>query len=124
MFKILSIGGGGIRCIIRQTRLAEIEKITSPPIAKLFDLIPGTSTGGIIALGLTKPNHEGKPEYRAQDIVELYEHYGHRIFHQSLWHQINTFNNLTGAKYPPEGVDRTLRHYFKTAYLKDVITDV
>ena len=49
--KILSIDGGGIRGIIPALLLSEIERQTQRPIAELFDLIAGTSTGGILALG-------------------------------------------------------------------------
>jgi predicted acylesterase/phospholipase RssA len=53
-FKILSLDGGGIRGVYTATILALIEKeITGgEPIADYFDTIAGTSTGGIIALGL------------------------------------------------------------------------
>ena len=50
MKKILSIDGGGIRGIIPATILSYIEDKTQKPIANCFDLIAGTSTGGIIAL--------------------------------------------------------------------------
>ncbi|HEY3086686.1 MAG TPA: patatin-like phospholipase family protein [Jatrophihabitantaceae bacterium] len=52
LVRVLSIDGGGMRGIIPAMILAEIERRTKRPIAKLFDLITGTSTGGIIALGL------------------------------------------------------------------------
>ena len=55
-FKLLSIDGGGVRGIIPAIILAEIEKRTGKRICELFDLIAGTSTGGILTLGLTKPN--------------------------------------------------------------------
>ena len=53
---ILSIDGGGIRGIIPARILELIEAKTGRPIASLFDMVAGTSTGGILALGLTKPN--------------------------------------------------------------------
>jgi patatin-like phospholipase/acyl hydrolase len=56
LIKVLSIDGGGIRGIIPAMVLAEIEKRTNKPISELFHLIAGTSTGGIITLGLTKPD--------------------------------------------------------------------
>lgn len=43
--KVISIDGGGIRGIIPAMVLAEIESRTGRPIAELFDLIAGTSTG-------------------------------------------------------------------------------
>ena len=55
LLKILSIDGGGIRGIIPAMVLARIEDLTGKPISELFDLIAGTSTGGILALGLTRP---------------------------------------------------------------------
>jgi hypothetical protein len=57
MIKILSIDGGGIRGIIPAVVLAEIERRTGRPIADLFDLIAGTSAGGILALGLSIPKN-------------------------------------------------------------------
>jgi patatin-like phospholipase/acyl hydrolase len=47
--KVLSIDGGGIRGLIPAVVLAEIERRTGRRIADLFDLIAGTSTGGILA---------------------------------------------------------------------------
>ncbi|MBD3883438.1 patatin-like phospholipase family protein [Phormidium tenue FACHB-886] len=83
-YKILSIDGGGIRGIIPAMMLAEIERRTSQPIAELFDMIAGTSTGGILALGLTKPgDHDfDQPQYSAKDLVELYRQEGQRIFRE------------------------------------------
>ena len=60
MKKILSIDGGGIRGIIPAAYLAEIEKRTGKPICTLFDLIAGTSTGGILAAALTVPDSRPK----------------------------------------------------------------
>ncbi len=86
-WRILSIDGGGIRGIIPAIILASIEERTGKPISELFDLIAGTSTGAILALGLTKPNASGKPEFTAQRIGELYEEEIPNIFRnpQSWW---------------------------------------
>ena len=53
--KILTIDGGGIRGLIPALVLAEIERRTGRPISSLFDLVAGTSTGAILACGLTRP---------------------------------------------------------------------
>jgi len=66
--KILSIEGGGIRGIIPAMILAEIERRTRKPVATLFDLIAGTSTGGILALGVTKP---GEAVYRTVQPIKM-----------------------------------------------------
>ncbi len=81
--KILSIDGGGIRGIIPAVILSAIEDMTGKKIADMFDLIAGTSTGGIVALGLTKPNANGQPQYAAKDLVALYEKEGENIFDNS-----------------------------------------
>ena len=67
LFTILSIDGGGIRGIIPAMILAEIERRTGRRIAEMFDLVAGTSTGGVLALGLTIPQDEKstRPKYRA-----------------------------------------------------------
>ena len=53
-FRILSIDGGGIRGILPLVFLAEMERVHlgGNSVARYFDLITGTSTGGIVALGL------------------------------------------------------------------------
>lgn len=55
-FRILSIDGGGICGILPASVLAELEGrfLDGAPISNYFDLIAGTSTGGIIALALGK----------------------------------------------------------------------
>lgn len=50
-FKILCIDGGGIKGIFSASVLAKYEEIYGVKMTDYFDLIAGTSTGGIIALG-------------------------------------------------------------------------
>ncbi|OKH21069.1 patatin [Hydrococcus rivularis NIES-593] len=124
LLKILSIDGGGIRGIISAIILAEIEKLTQKPISELFALIVGTSTGGILALGLTVPNAEGKPRYSAEDLIALYENEGGRIFSRSLWHKIRAAGNLLEEKYPSDGIKGVLAEYFGETRLKEALTEV
>ena len=79
---ILSIDGGGIRGIIPAMVLAEIETRTGKAVSQLFDLIGGTSTGGILALGLTMPRDDDntQPEYSALDMVDMYSKESDAIF--------------------------------------------
>ena len=73
ILKVLSIDGGGIRGVIPATILSEIENRTHARVAELFDLVAGTSTGGILACGLTIPGDGGRPRWRAEELVALYE---------------------------------------------------
>jgi patatin-like phospholipase/acyl hydrolase len=51
-FRILALDGGGIKGVFTAAFLSEIERMTGKRVADYFDLITGTSTGGIIAIGL------------------------------------------------------------------------
>ncbi len=122
--RILSIDGGGIRGVIPALILAEIESIARRPVAELFDLIAGTSTGGILALGLTKPGPSGKPQHSAADLVSLYEREGECIFRRSLLWRVASLDNLAAEKYPARGIESVLEEYFGKSRLKDTLTDV
>ncbi len=124
MINVLAIDGGGIRGIIPAMVLAEIERRTGRPVASLFDLVAGTSTGGILALGLTIPRACGASLYRAGEFVKLYEQQGCRIFSRSLLRRLLAVDNLTWKKYSSDGIEAVLREYFGDARLRDAVTDV
>ena len=72
-FQILSLVGGGIRGAFITSYLCELERRIGRPIAESFDLIAGTSTGGIIAAGLALG-------MSAEDMHNFYALYGKQIF--------------------------------------------
>jgi uncharacterized protein len=74
-FRILSLDGGGIRGVFPAAFLARLEEHLEHPIGRYFDLIAGTSTGGIIAIGLGLGLSAG-------DILKLYVEQGPAIFDQ------------------------------------------
>lgn len=122
---ILSIDGGGIRGMIPATFLEQLEARTGQPVFELFDYVAGTSTGGILALGLTRgAPGSGAGPLRAAELMALYENEGRHIFQRSLWHAVEAVGNLNGPKYPEDGVDRVLRRAFGAARLKDARTNV
>ena len=70
--RVLSIDGGGIRGIIPARILNELEQRTGKPASALFDIMAGTSTGGILVLGLTKPaGGTRRPAYSAAAMMEF-----------------------------------------------------
>lgn len=73
MKKILSIDGGGIKGVFPASVLATIEDSINDKISNYFDLIVGTSTGGIIALGLGLG-------LSAKEILDFYVNLGPRVF--------------------------------------------
>lgn len=72
-FQILSLSGGGYMGLYTASVLARIESQTGRPIAESFDLIAGTSVGGIIALGLSAGRS-------AAEIEKAFVDDGDRIF--------------------------------------------
>jgi predicted acylesterase/phospholipase RssA len=89
-----------------------------------FDLIAGTSTGGILALCLTKPDKDGKPKYKALDVFKLYEEEGKRIFNKSRWKSTISLGNLIDAKFPIEGIEEVLELYLGNTKLSEALTSV
>ncbi|MBA0608319.1 hypothetical protein Godav_020554 [Gossypium davidsonii] len=90
MVTVLSIDGGGIRGIIPSVLLASLEsklqELDGPNarIADYFDIVAGTSTGGLIATMLTAPNKDNgrQPLYEAKDITKFYLEHSPKIFPQ------------------------------------------
>ncbi|WP_168464803.1 patatin-like phospholipase family protein [Wolbachia endosymbiont of Ctenocephalides felis wCfeT] len=115
---ILSVDGGGIRGIIPAIILAEIEQRTGKPISEIFDLMAGTSTGGIVVAGLCKKDNTGNPQYSASDLVDLYKEYGPYIFKSSFLRR-SIFSWLNGAQYPYQNIENILHKYFGDATLAD-----
>jgi len=122
--KILSIDGGGIRGIIPAMVLDQIEQATHKKIYELFDLIAGTSTGGILALGLTRPDGAGSSKFKASDLIDLYESEGNTIFPHSFWRKVSTLGGLTDEKYPSDGIEGVLKKYFEESKLSEALTNV
>ena len=124
IIKILSIDGGGIRGIIPAVVLAEIEKRADKPIYKMFDLIAGTSTGGIITLGLNVPNKIGTAKYSAVDLVKLYEKNGGFIFNRSLKQEIRSLRSLIEEKYSQNPLEELLEKYFEKTMISEALTNI
>ena len=121
---VLALDGGGIRGIIPASILAEIERRTGSRIARLFDLIAGTSTGGILALGLAKPDGRGRPQFSAAELVSLYEREGRRIFDRSLWREVVALDNLLDERYDSAGLEQVLEQTFGSTRLSQATTEV
>jgi patatin-like phospholipase/acyl hydrolase len=121
---VLSVDGGGIRGVIPAMVLADLEERTGKHTADLFDLIAGTSTGGIIALALTVPGQDGKPRWTANDLVDLYLTEGPRIFHHSIGRMFESGLGLLDEKYDAGPLEQALRDYLGDAMVSQAVTDV
>jgi len=123
-YRVLAVDGGGIRGLIPAHVLEEIERRMERPIFELFDLVAGTSTGGILTLGLTKPDENGKPQYTASDMCNLYLTEGTTIFPHSLFQEVKTLHGVTDARYPAGPIERILASHFGDTMLSKALTEV
>ena len=114
-FKILSIDGGGIKGVFPAAILAYLEEncLGGQPIGDYFDLIAGTSTGGIIALGLGAG-------LAARSLLDLYVHEGHRVFppEQRLKGK-RLFRRLSRNRYDRTALDELLRETLGAITLRE-----
>jgi len=108
-FQILALDGGGIKGLFSAAVLAFLEEDLGINITDHFDLITGTSTGGIIAIGLglgMKP----------REIVEFYVSNGSEIFDSGC---LSSLRHLFKSKYQAEPLENALRECFKNRRLAD-----
>lgn len=98
-FRILSLDGGGIRGIVPAQVLVTLEKklqrASGNPdlrVADCFDLVAGTSTGGILACLHLCPQASSptRPRYSAEEALHFYLGRGPDIFERSIWERITT----------------------------------
>ncbi|WP_374444265.1 patatin-like phospholipase family protein [Epilithonimonas sp.] len=124
---ILSLDGGGIRGIISCIILRYLEELLQQkdhPDARLgdyFDMIAGSSTGGILASVLLCPDSNGKAKYSIKKAFELYTEKGEDIFNVSLWESLINPFGLFSKKISQENLERQLREFFGDTELKDFI---
>lgn len=91
MYHILSLDGGGLRGVLTAKILERLER-TMPGFLERVDMLAGTSTGGILALGLAAG-------LSPTQIGQLYKDQAARIFADSVWDDLRDLVKLTGADY-------------------------
>jgi patatin-like phospholipase/acyl hydrolase len=126
-FRILSIDGGGLRGLVPLLILKSIEEQTGKKIHELFDMIVGTSTGGIIAAGLTATEDGINPKLNVDKLIELYTTKGENIFPRSKNVFSKTFSKIKstfGPKYSADGLDKQLKEYFAETQLKNTLKPI
>ncbi len=111
-FSILSIDGGGVRGIFVAAVLDRLERDVGARIADHFDLVVGTSTGGIIALGLGAGLSPG-------EILEFYVQHMATIFPARRRHPLVLPLALLRSKYRPDGLQDVLQDVFGDGLLGD-----
>ncbi|XP_050384381.1 patatin-like protein 1 [Argentina anserina] len=126
---VLSIDGGGIRGIIPGTILSFLESKLQEldgeeaRIADYFDVIAGTSTGGLITTMLTAPDEKKRPLFKAKDIVPFYLEHCPRIFPQAS-RRIMRLCALIGPKYDGKYLRKMLRQILGARRLHETVTRI
>jgi patatin-like phospholipase/acyl hydrolase len=122
-FKILSLDGGGIRGIYTAHLLDHCMRAFGGqnPLASYFDMIAGTSTGGIVALGLGL-------EFPTSDIVSFYRDDGRKIFPpmpKTTWERARHFLRwMRGPALDHEQLEKALRRRFRDRLLGECSTRI
>jgi patatin-like phospholipase/acyl hydrolase len=117
--RVLAIDGGGIRGLIPAIVLTELERRAGRRTFELFDLIAGTSTGGILACALCAPD-----SLPASELVKLYEEEGPEIFDRSLFQRIKSAEGLLDEKYDDAALDRALERFLEHKRLGETVPDL
>ncbi|KAK9066224.1 hypothetical protein SSX86_013545 [Deinandra increscens subsp. villosa] len=133
LITVLSIDGGGIRGIIPATILTLLESQLQEldgedaRIADYFDVIAGTSTGGLVTAMLTAPDQSKRPLYAAKDIVPFYMEHGPKIFPKQwgiFGSIIQSIRSLIGPKYNGKYLRKIIREKLGNTRLTDTLTNV
>lgn len=126
--RILTIDGGGIRGIIPGMILVAIEKKLQQKtgnkdarIADYFDMIAGTSTGGILTCFYLCPGKNNRPKFSTQEAVDLYLTKGHKIFDIKLKQRMKSMNGLADEKYDATSLEQELNLYFGSIKLSQLL---
>ncbi|XP_057769088.1 patatin-like protein 1 isoform X2 [Salvia miltiorrhiza] len=130
---ILSIDGGGVRGIIPGVILAYLESQLQEldgedaRLANYFDVIAGTSTGGLVTAMLTAPDSNNQPLYSAKDIVPFYLQQCPKIFPQPrglFAGLIGTLKAFAGPKYDGKYIRTLTREILGDLRLHQTLTNV
>ncbi|KAL6318327.1 hypothetical protein AAG906_039419 [Vitis piasezkii] len=135
LITILSIDGGGIRGLIPGTVLgfleSELQKLDGEDarISDYFDVIAGTSTGGLVTAMLTTPNENtGRPLFSAKDIKDFYLEHCPMIFPQHSYVPIpyvtKAVTSLSGPKYDGKYLHNLVKEKLGETRLHQTLTNV
>ncbi|XP_057449510.1 patatin-like protein 1 [Lotus japonicus] len=135
LITVLSIDGGGIRGIIPGVILSYLESQLQEldgedaRLADYFEVIAGTSTGGLISamLAAPHPTTKNRPLFAAKEIVPFYLEHGPSIFPQTrgiFAPLINLIKALTGSKYNGKYLHKIVKELLRDTTLSQTLTKV
>ena len=117
-FRILALSGGGYLGLYTAIVLAQIEQRLGEPLGRRFDLIAGTSVGGILAMAVAF-------ELPLSVIVDLFKNRGEQVFSGrglpsgTVTRLLDLTRSVTGPKYDGQVLRDELQRHFGDATLAD-----
>src|SRR5512133_3056353 len=111
-YHVLAMDGGGIRGLLTARILERIEDAL-PGFISRVELFAGTSTGGLLALGLAGG-------MMPRQLREVDQELGNRVFADSLFDQIKDLGDLIGAEYSIQPLKEVLTQFFPNVTLADL----
>ena len=112
-YRILSLDGGGIRGLMTAIWLKRLQDRLNKPLWQCFDLIAGTSTGAILACGISKG-------IEIDRVIDLYVKRGREVFPATasrLWSRATRLfsEGVSAPKYDGDGLNKALKDIFHTS---------
>jgi len=108
-YRIMTFDGGGVRGVYTAVLLQRLADQV-PGLLDRTELLAGTSTGGIIALGLASGRTPA-------ELVSLYQDNAARIFDASWLHELADLHGLSGAEYDNRNLESILKSLFGSTRL-------
>ena len=124
--RILSLDGGGIRgiisCVILKYIEEQLQKLDNPnaKIGDYFDLIAGSSTGGLITALLLYPDGNKQAKFSVEEALNLYAKKGEDIFNVPFFQYLLNPFGLLKEKISDHNIEKQLEEVFGNLELKDL----
>lgn len=126
--RMLSLDGGGIKGILSGQILVRVEEMlkefTDDPTTRIgdyFDIIAGTSTGGILACAYLMPDGINRPLYSAEEVINFYMENGDDIFRKTFKQKVLSGFGLLSSEYSSDALEIAIDKYFGMTELKELI---
>lgn len=130
--RYLAIDGGGTKAIVSLVYLSYLEYQLSTPIVKIFDLMAGSSSGGILAAALALPHpddihlpkEEQRPKFTVNELMAMYLDMSNKVFRCNLGNSIMNLWGLLGPRYDSSRLEEFLDEEFDSVKGKELLTEV
>ena len=130
--RYLAMDGGGTKAIVPLVYLSYLEYQLNTPIVKIFDIMAGSSSGGILATALALPHpedymlprEEKRPKFTVNEIMGLYLDMSRKVFDCNLGNSIKNLWGLLGPRYDSSRLSDFLDEEYDGTKARELLTEV